>query len=73
MLARIPMLNEVDALVKYADCSLNSEKKVIEEINKSCEKQQKNHGVVIMDVFDLIQYNFMAWISIISFDFYRFR
>lgn len=53
-LIRIPMLSEVETLVKYVDFSLNSEMKVIEKINEECEKQGKRHGVVLMaDLGDL--------------------
>lgn len=54
MLIRIPMLSEVENVVKYADISLNSETKVIEAINMECMSQNKTHGVVLMaDLGDL--------------------
>lgn len=51
---RVPMLSEVDEVVKYCDFSLNSEKTVLDAINESCIKQGKRHGVVLMiDLGDL--------------------
>ncbi len=53
-LIRIPMLSEIEDLVKYVDYSLNSEVTVLEKINTECEKQGKRHGVVLMsDLGDL--------------------
>lgn len=53
-LIRIPMLSEVEDLVKYADYSLNSERVVLDKINEECQKQGKRHGVVLMvDLGDL--------------------
>jgi len=47
-LIRIPMLCEVDDVVKYADVSLNSEIAVIEALNEAAVKQNKKHKVIIM-------------------------
>lgn len=53
MLLRIPMLSEVEAVVKYADISLNTEKKVIEALSKEARKRGKTHKVILMvDVGD---------------------
>jgi len=51
MMIRIPMLSEIDDVVKYSDISLNSEMVVIKEINDKCEKLGKKHKVILM--FDL--------------------
>lgn len=54
MLIRLPMESEIEELVKFADISLNSEWQTIELIEKACEKEKKQHGVVLMyDVGDL--------------------
>lgn len=54
LLTRIPMLSEVEALVKYTDISLNSELKTIKEIDATCIKLRKKHKVVLMcDLGDL--------------------
>lgn len=53
-LIRIPMLSEIEDLVKYVDYSLNSEVTVLDKINSECKKQNKKHGVVLMtDLGDL--------------------
>ncbi len=54
MLIRIPMLSEIEELVKYIDISLNSELKILEAINKECIVQNKKHKVILMaDLGDL--------------------
>lgn len=54
LMIRVPMLSEVNEMVKHCDFSLNSEKVVLEEINEACLKQGKRHGVVLMaDLGDL--------------------
>lgn len=54
MLIRIPMLSEVSNVVRWADMSLNSESRVISEIQAECVKQGKRHGVILMaDLGDL--------------------
>jgi len=51
---RVPMLSEVDEIVKYCEFSLNSEKVVLDAINEACLRQGKRHGVVLMaDLGDL--------------------
>ena len=51
---RVPMLSEIEDLVKYCDFSLNSELKVLEAINEECLKQGKRHGALLMiDLGDL--------------------
>ncbi|RCW41708.1 MULTISPECIES: alanine/ornithine racemase family PLP-dependent enzyme [unclassified Halanaerobium] len=53
MLLRIPMLSEVKKVVKFADISLNSEIKVIEQLNKAAKNLNKNHKIILMvDVGD---------------------
>lgn len=47
-LIRIPMLCEVDDVIKYSDASLNSELETILALNKSAEKQGKIHKVILM-------------------------
>lgn len=54
MMIRIPMISEVEDIIKYCDYSLNSEEKTIEELNKEAKKQNKLHNVIIMaDLGDL--------------------
>lgn len=54
LLVRIPMISEAEEVAYYADLSLQSEVKVIEAINKACEKCEKHHGVILMaDLGDL--------------------
>ena len=47
-LIRIPMLSEVDEVVKYSDASLNTELKVIEALNEAAKKQNKIHKIILM-------------------------
>ncbi|MDO5301600.1 MAG: ornithine racemase Orr [Tissierellia bacterium] len=54
ILMRIPMLSEVDDVVKYADISFNSEIATLKALNEAAEKAGKNHKVVLMvDLGDL--------------------
>lgn len=69
MLLRIPMLSEVQDVIKYADISLNSELEVIEALNDEARRQRKVHHVILMyDLGDLregIFYHFddISWIE----------
>jgi len=51
MLLRLPMLSEVDKVVRFADISLNSEWETIKLLNKAAGRQKTRHGVLLM--FDL--------------------
>jgi len=51
VLLRIPMLSEVESVIKYSDISLNSEIKTIRALNQEAIKQNKKHEIIIM--FDL--------------------
>lgn len=54
MLIRIPMLSEVEDVIKYTDVSLNSEIEVISKLNDEAKKQGKKHNVILMyDLGDL--------------------
>ena len=54
MLIRIPMLHEVDLVVKLTNCSLNSEISVMEALSLAAMKQNKIHEIIIMvDLGDL--------------------
>lgn len=54
IMIRLPMLSEIDEIVKHCEFSLNSEKLVLDAINDSCIKQGLRHGVVLMaDLGDL--------------------
>lgn len=54
VLLRIPMLSEIEELVRYVDVSLNSEIDTLNKIEEECLKQNKNHKVILMfDVGDL--------------------
>ena len=54
MMIRIPMLSEVEEIVKYTDISLNSELEVLKALDKEAKKQNKIHEVILMkDLGDL--------------------
>ncbi len=54
MMIRLPMLSEIELLVRYADSSLNSEVIILEALEKECKRQKKIHNVILMvDVGDL--------------------
>ncbi|MGE5583636.1 MAG: ornithine racemase Orr [Bacillota bacterium] len=48
MLLRIPMLSEVEEVVRYAQISLNSELKTVEALSAAALKTGKKHGIIIM-------------------------
>ncbi len=48
MLIRIPMLHEVDLVVRLASCSLNSEIVVMKALSSEAIKQGKIHDVILM-------------------------
>ena len=53
MLIRIPMINEAEEVVKWADMSLNSEETVLRELDEAAGKLGKTHKVILMqDVGD---------------------
>jgi len=53
-LIRIPMMSEVDEVVRWTDVSLNSELKVIKALGEEAVLQNRVHGVILMvDVGDL--------------------
>lgn len=54
MMIRIPMLSEVEEIVKYTDISLNSELEVLKALDKEAKRQNKIHEVILMkDLGDL--------------------
>ena len=54
MLLRIPMLSEVEDLVRYATVSLESEEVLLRAISKEAVKQKRVHRVILMiDLGDL--------------------
>lgn len=54
VLLRLPMNSETDEVVKYADISLNSELKTINNLNESAKRQNKIHKILLMiDLGDL--------------------
>lgn len=54
MLLRIPMISEVSDVISVVDISLNSELKVIEELNREARRQKKIHEIILMyDIGDL--------------------
>lgn len=54
MQLRLPMPDEIDELVQYADRSLNSELSTIKMIDEACLKHNTTHDIILMiDVGDL--------------------
>ena len=54
VLLRLPMMSEIEDVVKYADISFNSEMVTIEALNEEAKHQGKTHKVVLMvDLGDL--------------------
>ncbi len=54
MAIRLPMLSEVEEVIRITDISLNSEIEVIRALNREAKKQGKIHKIVIMaDLGDL--------------------
>lgn len=54
ILIRIPMLSEVEDVIRYSDISFNSELKTIYKLNEEAKAQDKIHDVVVMvDLGDL--------------------
>lgn len=54
LLLRIPMLSEVDEVIRLCDISLNSEVATLKALNEAAAKQDKIHKVILMaDVGDL--------------------
>ena len=54
LLLRIPMPSEIPDVVKWCDISLESDFKVLQELNKEAKKQMKIHQVILMvDLGDL--------------------
>ena len=54
LLVRIPMMCEIEDVVKYSDISLVSEKETLNLLNKEAKAQHKIYGVVLMyDLGDL--------------------
>jgi predicted amino acid racemase len=54
LLLRVPMISEVEDVVRYADISLNSEIEVLEKLNEAALSNKIKHRVIIMrDLGDL--------------------
>lgn len=54
MMIRVPMLSEVDEVVRITDISLNSDVEVLKALNKQARIQDKKHQVILMaDLGDL--------------------
>lgn len=54
LLVRIPMLCEIEDVVKYSDMCLVSEKETLIKLNQEAAKQNKTYGVILMyDLGDL--------------------
>lgn len=51
MLLRSPMLSEVTDVIKYADCSINTELTVLNALSKEAKKQHKTHNVLLVAEF----------------------
>lgn len=71
MLIRIPMISQVEEVVKYADISLNSEFDTIKALSDAAVRINKRHSILLMvDVGDLRegywQHEIMDWIEKIN-------
>lgn len=54
MMIRVPMISEVDEVVRITDISLHSDAKVLQALNKQAGIQDKKHQVILMaDLGDL--------------------
>ncbi|MCK4257709.1 MAG: alanine/ornithine racemase family PLP-dependent enzyme [Halanaerobiales bacterium] len=54
LLVRIPMISEAEAIVRYANCSLNSELAVLKALNDAAVRLDRIHDVILMvDLGDL--------------------
>jgi len=54
LLLRLPMLSQVEKIVQYADCSLNSQVEVIEALSRAAQKNGRIHKIILMiDLGDL--------------------
>jgi len=54
LLLRIPMLSEIEELVKYVDISINSELETIRRISETAVRHNKKHKIILMvDLGDL--------------------
>lgn len=54
VLLRLPMMSEIEELVKYVDISQNSEMATIEAIDREAQRQGKVHKIILMiDLGDL--------------------
>lgn len=54
IMLRLPMLSQVDEVVKYSDISLNSELVTMKALNQAAADQKTTHGIILMiDLGDL--------------------
>lgn len=54
LLIRIPGLSELPDVVRRCDCSLQSERAVLDALARECARQEKTHSVIVMaDLGDL--------------------
>lgn len=54
VLLRLPMISDIERIVRHADISLNSEIMTIRELDREALRQNTEHGVILMiDVGDL--------------------
>lgn len=54
LLLRIPMISEINEVVKYSDVSLNSELETIRQLSKAAKALNKIHNIILMvDLGDL--------------------
>ncbi|MBR5315742.1 MAG: alanine/ornithine racemase family PLP-dependent enzyme [Firmicutes bacterium] len=54
LLLRVPMMSELDEVIRLCDISLNSEPEVLKALNEAAAKQDKMHKVILMaDLGDL--------------------
>lgn len=54
LMLRVPMISELDRMVKCSDTSLNTELVTLKKLNLTCERNNLKHGVILMvDLGDL--------------------
>ena len=62
LLIRIPAIDEAEEVVRWADCSLQSQIEVIRAVSDAAVRQGKIHPIILMvDVGDLPVWSWWVW------------